>query len=172
MTISKWTAAGIALAILLVGYGAGRFTTPAKLVESEKLVSFDRDTELSWRAYVGRVETKTVEKTKWQTITKWEPGGVVTQTVQAQRDTQEEQAHTTTESEGRLQEKIVYRDIVKEKLVESRKPDWLLGAGVGLTLDHERLYRIGVGRRILGPIFLELSGQYPTAGMVELKVLF
>jgi hypothetical protein len=154
MTLSKWTAGGIALAILLVGFGFGRFATPSKVVERDRIVETTRDTELTWHAYVGHTESKIETKTQWQTVTKWEPGGTIIQTVQAVQD-HTETAHTdTAQTDGKFTERVVEKIVERERIVEAKAPDWLLGGKAGLRLDTGTpVYGGEVARRIIGPVF-------------------
>jgi hypothetical protein len=164
MTISKWTAIGIAAAILLLGYGFGRFTTPSKLIERDRIVETSRDTELTWHAYVGRTESKSETKVAWKTETKWLPGGTVIQTVVANSDHTEASSTDAATTDGKLKERIVEKVVDHEKIVENKKPDWLVGAKVGLQLDGWKpVYGGEVARRIIGPVFV---GAWAQAGGV------
>jgi hypothetical protein len=102
MTISKLPAAGIAVAILLVGYGFGRFTTPSKTIERDHVVTAEHDTDLTWHAYVGHTESKLETKTNWKTETKWLPGGTIVQTVVAAIDHTEATNTSVVEGDGKL----------------------------------------------------------------------
>jgi hypothetical protein len=160
MTISKRVAVGIAFATLLLGYAAGRFTTPGKVTEQERIVTVDRDTELTWHAYVGQSESKVETKTAWKTITKWEKNGSVTQTVAAVQDKAEDTKTEVAESDGKVKETVKYRDIEKIKIVESARPDWIFQGQVGTRLDGlHPIYGGAVQRRILGPVFAGVWGQ-------------
>jgi hypothetical protein len=160
MTISKPIAAGVVVAILLTGYAFGRFTTPSKVIERDHIVETSRDTELTWHAYVGHTETKNETKVAWKTETKWLPGGVVVQTVVANSDHTESASTSTVENDGKLREKIVEKIVDHEKIVEGKKPDWLVGAKVGLQLDGWKpIYGGEVARRIIGPVFVGAWGQ-------------
>ena len=171
MTISRWTAGGIALAILLLGIGIGKFATPSKTIERDHIVTSERDTELSWHAYVGHTESKIETKTQWQTVTKWLPGGTVVQTQVAVQDHIEATKTDTAESDGKQTERVVEKVVDHEKVVESAKPDWILGAGAGVTVGHEILYSGEISRRIIGPVFLSVQAQKPWAAMVGVKLL-
>lgn len=160
MTISKWTAGGIALAILLMGYGFGRFATPNKAIERDHIVSTEHDTELAWHAYVGHTESKVSIKTNWKTVTEWKPGGVVVQTVVANQDRTENTRSDVAENDGKLKEHIIEKIVEHERIVEAAKPDWLAGAKVGLALDGWKpVYGGEVARRIVGPVFVSAWAQ-------------
>jgi hypothetical protein len=175
MTISKLTAAGIAVAILLVGYGTGRLTTPNKLIERDRIVETSRDTELTWHAYVGRTESKSETKVAWKTETKWLPGGVVVQTIVANSDHTKAASANVAENDGKLQERTVEKIVDHERIVESKKSDWLVGAKVGLGLDGWKpVYGGEVTRRIIGPVFVgvwaQASGATTTGAAVGVGV--
>jgi hypothetical protein len=155
MQISKPIAAGVVVAILLVGYAFGRFTTPGKLIERDHIVETSRDTELTWHAYVGRTENKSTTKVAWKTETKWLPGGTVVQTVVANSDHTEASTTDVAESGGKLKERIVEKIVDRERIVENEKPDWLIGAKAGLRLDDgQPVYGGEISRRIIGPVFV------------------
>jgi hypothetical protein len=156
MTMPRWTTqALIAVGILALGYGLGRFTTPSKLVERDHIVTSEHDTDLTWHAYVGHTESKSETKTNWQTITKWLPGGTVVQTVVAAQDHTEATKTDVAENDGKLKERVVEKIVDHEKIVEAKKPDWLIGAKVGSQLDGWKpVYGGEVLRRIIGPVFV------------------
>lgn len=173
MTISKPWLAGIVALALLVGLAFGRFALPAKTIERDHIVTTEHDTELTWHAYVGHTETKTEQQTKWVTTTKWLPGGTVVQTVQAQQDSKTEQVTQVNEQDSKRVETEQKHEEIHERLVEAKKPDWILGAGAGLDFkDRTPIYRGEVDRRIVGPVFLGISGQWPAAAGLEVKLLF
>jgi hypothetical protein len=173
MTISKWTFGGAVALALLLGLAFGRFTLPTKVVERDHIVTQDREVQSTWHAYVGRSETKTEQQTKWVTTTKWLPGGEVVQTTQAQQDTKTEQKTQVAEQTSTKTEIEHKREEIHERIVEAKKPDWIFGAAAGFDL-HARtpIYKAEVDRRIIGPVFVGLSGQYPAAAMLEVKLLF
>lgn len=165
MTISKLTAAGVALAILALGIGIGRFATPTKILERDRIVTSERDTELTWHAYVGKTESRIQTETKWHTITKWEKDGSVTQTQVAAQATNTETKTAVAENSGAVKERVVEKIVEHERLVESKKPDWALMGRVGLAFDSLRpVYGAEIQRRILGPVSVGLWAQGSTFG--------
>ena len=176
MNISKWTAAGAVLAILLVGYAFGRFATPSKVLERDHIVTAEHDTELTWHAYVGHTESKVETKTNWQTVTKWLPGGTVTQIVQAAQDHTANINTNVAENDGKVKEVVKYVDIEKVKIIESARPDWLISGQVGSRLDGWKpVYGGEVARRIVGPVFVgawaQASGLERTGAAAGLNVV-
>ena len=161
-----------ALGILLLGIAIGRFATPAKTIERDHIVTSERDTELTWHAYVGHTEIQVDTKTNWETITKWEPGGVVVQTVVANQDKHEATKTDVAENDGKLSERVVEKIVDHEKIVEAAKPDWIFGAGVGVNTTLNPIYAGSIARRIVGPVFLEVQAQRPWAATVGVKILY
>jgi hypothetical protein len=165
MTISKLPAVGIAFVILALGVGIGRFATPTKVLERDRIVTSERDTELTWHTYVGNTENRVQTQTRWQTITKWEKDGSVTQTQVAAQATNTETKTAVAENSGTIKERIVEKIIEHERLVESKKPDWALIGRAGLAFDNLKpVYGVEIQRRILGPILLGLWAQGSTFG--------
>jgi hypothetical protein len=160
MTLSKWTAIGSLLGVLVLGIAIGRFATPAKTLEQERIVTVDRDTELTWHAYIGRSESKIETKTAWKTVTKWEKNGDVTQTAVAVQDKTEATKTEVAENDGKVKETVKYQDVEKIKIVESPRPDWLISGQVGSRFDGwQPVYGATVARRVVGPVFLSAWGQ-------------
>ena len=168
MNISGWKAAAVAAGILAVGYGAGRMSTPAKLVERDRVVSVDRVSEASSHAYVGQTEKKVEVKTNWRTVTRWEPGGAVTQTTEVASAKDEKASTSVAESDVKVKEVVKYRDVEHTKMVEGKKPDWILTAQVGSRLDGWRpVYGGAVDRRILGSVYAGAWAQASGASLSE-----
>jgi hypothetical protein len=173
MTISKWTFGGIVGVALLLGLAFGRFGLPSKVIERDHIVTTDREVSSTWHAYVGRSETHTEQQTKWQTVTRWEKDGSVVQTVQAQSDTKTDQVTQVSDQTSTKKEIEQKREEIHERIVESKKPDWLIGAGAGFNIEQRvPIYKAEVDRRIIGPVFLGVSAQYPVAVLAEVKLLF
>jgi hypothetical protein len=179
MELSKSAAGGIALGILVLGIGIGKFATPAKTIERDHIVTNERDTELSWHAFVGHTESKIKTKTQWKTVTKWEKDGSVVQTQVAVQDHKEQNVNDVKENDGQIKKRVVKKIVDHEKIVEAKKPDWLFGAGVGTRFDKlAPVYEASVERRILGLIFIgvQVQASGPTregaAAFVHASMLF
>ena len=172
MTISKWTAAGGLAIALLVGLLFGRYAAPSRVMERDHIVTTDREIESTWRAYVGRTKVENNVRTRWLTKTVWAKDGSVTQTRQAAEDRQTKQETTVDAREAKVREVVKYQEVVHEKIIEAKRPDWLIGARAGLGLDRQPVYGGEIDRRILGPVWIGAWGQYPTAGGVSVKLMF
>jgi hypothetical protein len=176
MTISKWTAFGAVAGVLLLGVAIGRFMLPSKVVERDRIVTVDREVETVLRAYVGHTEIRTDTKTQYQIVTRWEKDGSVSQTVAAVNEQTQSSKSDVAETETHVREVVKLQEVTREKLVESKKPDWILGARIGIDFDKRDLVYGGeVSRRILGPVFLTGWGEKLPANWaagVGAKVLF
>ena len=179
MTVSRWTAAGALAGAVLVGLLVGRYATPAKVIERDKIVTTDRDTELTWHAYVGHTETRTAEKVAWRTVTEWKPGGATVQTVYVDRAAEASSTTATAANSATASERVVTRVEERERIVEAKRQDWLVGARAGLRFDDwQPVYGGEVARRIVGPFHVGAWVQASslsregTAGGVVLSVLF
>jgi hypothetical protein len=160
MTISKRTAFGAVAGILLLGVSIGRFTLPSKVVERDRIVTVDREVETTLHAYVGHTETRTDTKTQYQIITHWEKDGSISQTVAAVNEQVQSSKFDVSETETHVREVVKLQEVTHEKLVESKKPDWILGAHIGIDFDKRGpVYGTDISRRILGPVFLTGWGE-------------
>lgn len=175
----------VAIFLFAAGYGTGRFAQPAKVVEKEKIVEKVVDKIVYQDRVVEKivyVQVKQVDR-KTKTVVEKRPDGSSTTTTET--DTK---SKTDTEASAeKVKEVIVYRDRVetkvveKEKLVEAKKIDWLVHAGVGLSVPTflgKQQYGIpglrgavieaGIDRRVVGPFYLGVFGD--SQGTVGLKL--
>lgn len=176
MTISKLTAVGVLTATLVAGLAIGRFALPSKVIERDHIITTDREVETSIRAYVGHNETRTDTKTAYQIITRWEKDGAVTQTIAAATQESQTTKADVIESTSQVKEIAKTQEVIRERIVEAKKSDWILGARVGLDFDkRELVYGGDVSRRVLGPMFVGGWGErlpQSWAAGVGVKVLF
>lgn len=171
MTVSRWTAAGALAGALFLGLVVGRWAAPARVLERDHIVTSDRETSSAWHAYVGRTELRERTSTRWKTTTRWTPGGTVEQEAVALADTAREERAETSAAAAATREIVRYEERERLKVVETKRPDWLIGAGAGYQLERRELaYGLQVGRRIAGPVFLELEARKPWAAMLFLKL--
>lgn len=171
MTVSRWTAAGAVAVALFVGLLVGRWAAPVREIECERIVMSEREASSAWHAYVGRTELRERTSTRWKTTTRWTPGGAVEQEAVALADTAREERAEGAAAEAEARELVRYEERERLKLVETKRPDWLIGAGAGYDLEERELaYGLQVARRIAGPVFLELEARRPWAAMLFLKL--
>jgi hypothetical protein len=177
LTVSRRAAAAAltasSLAGLLVGATIGRWAAPARVLERDHIVTSDRETSSAWHAYVGRTQVLTYSSTRWKTTTRWTPGGAIEQTAVALADTAREERAEASAAAAATREVVRYEERERVRIVEAKKPDWLIGAGAGYDLERRELaYGLQVGRRIAGPLFVELQAQKPWAAAAFLKIAF
>jgi hypothetical protein len=182
---SQGTGTLVVIGLLLAGggYAAGRFSAPEKLLVTEKEVEkivekvVYQDKIVEKIVYVQAKKEKTREET---TVVKSPDGTETTKT------TRETSTDTDTKVDtDKTQETIVYRDRIVEKevekikLVESKKPNWRVGAGAGVAIPYFLgqgspgvpglsgvVIDVGLDRRIVGPFFLRLHAN--TQGVLGL----
>lgn len=174
----------VAIALFAGGYGTGRWAQPERVVEKtvekeklvDKIVYQDRVVE---KVVYVKVEAKH-RRTETRTETKPDGTKVETKVTDVKTDTKVDVDKDKTE------EKIVYRDRVvekiveKEKLVQAKKIDWLVHAGVGISVPtflgkpqqgipgmRGSVVQLGVDRRVIGPLFLGVFGD--SQGTVGLR---
>lgn len=164
----------IALILVAVGYGLGRYAQPAKVVTKEVVHEV--------------VKTQVVEKTKTEDVvdksrqanvdqkvhrvvveTK-HPDGTQTTTTTEDVDTDASSKATSHEVEVRYVDRVVtkYEDRIVEKVTQTlRQPDWRLGLGIGVSVPHFLgqgdvgvpglqgfVIQAQVDRRVVGPLWL------------------
>jgi hypothetical protein len=163
-----------ALLLLLLGYGAGRYATPAKVVEKEvvktqlqdKIVYKDRIVTQKVLVEVAKRDTHTV------TATTKKPDGTVTTTVTRDDHVDEHKKDdtNTTETASKVETKVITQTVEKLKIVQSQA-SWRVSAGVGVSVPHflgqgdvgipgmqGAVVTVGADRRIVGPLWLGVWG--------------
>jgi hypothetical protein len=155
------------VSLLAIGYGAGRYTTPEKVVETEKLkvVEVEKQVVVVQKEVEVKIVRVVEEKKDRVTTTTTETGkdGTSKTTIIEKEKTDthvaEGSASTGKESSSSTTEKA--KEVVKEvvKVVENL-PEWNFGAGVGLELNTSILsgkltpYGIfSVEKRIIGSFY-------------------
>lgn len=154
----------IAAVALVGGYFIGRYSTPAKVVEKEKIVEKVVYQEKVVEKIVY-VEKKNQKKRKETTTVERPDGTKETKTVE-----NEETNTDTNINKDTTKEVIVYKDkiVEKEKLV-LRGPDWRVSAGVGLSIPYHlgqpelgvpgmksAVVQVELARRLAGPAWLNV----------------
>jgi hypothetical protein len=146
----------VLIATGLIGYGLGRYATPAKVVVDTKVKI---EEVVKWRDVVveKRVEgpvrtvTRTVERPvacvpgettpSIETVTTIDQGPVVID-------------HVAT-SDGAASTNTLAQTTTT---ITAEQPRWLLQAGAGTGTDLRVVYNAGVSRRLAGPFWLGVSG--------------
>ena len=122
--------------LILVGFSVGKYSQPAKVVETEKIVYQDHivyQKDLTDKSHIKKTEIIS-------------PDGTISRTEEIQKDT-DLSTHLTKET-----------DIVSEKTktTTNSKPQLLLSLGVSSSLSRltEYKYEVMISKRFLGPVFL------------------
>jgi hypothetical protein len=167
MTLSKWMLAGIGLALLVGGFAVGRFATPAKILEKDRIVTMDREVETHWSAYVGHTETRKETNTVWVTREVRKPDGTVEIETKGQQGTIEDSKKDEAKQEVAIKEVIKYQEVEHLKLVESPKDRYFVAATAGLdSLKKEGLLLGGqANMRVAGPLYAGLWAHVKPANM-------
>ncbi len=156
---------GVVLA-LAASFGAGRYTTPTKIVEKEKIVTVTVEKVVTVDHVVEQKVYVEVEKaqTHKETVEVKAPDGTITTKIveDTKVDTQK------TDTDTKVADKTVTDDVQKVNVVEKEKtttnakPDWHLRVDVGAgarfvgQLTPTLMLGVGAERRILGPVFMGL----------------
>lgn len=172
----RYGGAGVLVVILLVlAYAFGRYSQPASVVEKEKTTSATKTVEVESKEATEKIhqleaqleEIKRYTHTEETTITK--PDGTITSTKVEDTQTDQTKSNTAekTDDKTESQETVKYVDRVvtveKEKLVEYAKPQWHVGALVGIKPSLVPLnagnLQVGVEveHRFIGPTFIGLG---------------
>lgn len=171
------------------GYAFGRYAQPAKVVEKTR-VETKTVTQTVYQDkiidHIVYVKEKKEDKHTTTTTTKTPDGTVVTKTETEDKiDTSAKIDHT--KDENKVVTQIVYQDKIVEKLklVESKKLDWRLAAGAGVSIPtflgkqqigipglSGAVIQVEVDRRIIGPVFLGLWGNSQGTTGLSLSAVF
>lgn len=164
----KLAIGGAALAALVGSFAAGRFSAPRQV--AEHIVTSERDTSLTWHAYVGRTVTVAKTDTRWRTVTQWRQDGSVEQRTEAVATSETKTTKDETESGG--SETTAARTLDSERTPLQKAPDWLLSVRTGVDARLAPIYGGSVSRRVLGPLYAEAWAQWPLAGGLGLTAAF
>ena len=176
----------LGLLLFAAGAAVGRFGTPDKIVFKDKIVEHVVEKIVVQEHVVEKkiyIQAKKEKVRKETTTTKTPDGTETTKTVeetQTDTDTKENQDKATEKIV--YQEKIVEKIVEKEKLVLSKKSDWRIAAGAGVSIPTTFLGKDEIGvpglrgaviqleadRRIIGPFYLGVFGN--TQGVVGLTI--
>jgi hypothetical protein len=169
------------LALAAVGFTFGRYATPDKVVEIErvKTVTVEKeDIRAKERIAALTAEIETLKlRTHRERTTVERPDGTretrEVETVDVDRTTDTRETVEVIREVEKVRTVYVDREVLKEKRIESHRPDWRIGA-MGVLDVPTLKYGAGaiVERRILGPISLGLWGVSTGQGGLALTLEF
>lgn len=149
MSMNKKVKVLVAGAALLSAFAVGRYTTPTKVVEVEKIVYQEKIVEK--KVYVKQKEVK--KNVITVTLTTIRPDG--TKTIEKRVFDKSEidiVQHGTIEKEKESQ-----KETEKSKVVTNTHDDWMISGLIKFdkgNLETGRAYGVMVNRRIVGPFHL------------------
>lgn len=158
MTRRDYIYAGAIAVAMCLGFGAGRWAAPDKVVTVDKLVTVDRVVTVDKiRTEVQQVRVADVQHdVRYVRVREKRPDGTVTDTVtrdDKSHDHRDDLLHVDL-SKTAATERVVYQDREKVKLVERARPNWSAAFQPGYDLSLRRTSLGGsVERRVLGPLF-------------------
>jgi hypothetical protein len=156
--------------LLLGAYAAGRYATPARVVEKVRTVEVEKVVERVRMETVYRAAQDERRNVRRETREEKRPDGTVITT-----KVEDDKTETKTATEGRTAAeaaKAVERERLVEtvRVVEGKRPDWLVGAQIGYS--NGALYGVSVDRRILGPAYIGVWANTQRAVGVGIRVQF
>ena len=180
----------VMLALTLGGYAFGRYEQPAKVViqehESVKVVQVEHQVVVT-QTKVQKVylKDKTEHVHREDTVVTHVDGSKEEHKTE-DRNTQVKEQQVKFVDRDIYHETVKYQDRVVEKeklkLVEAKKPDWVLSPMVGVDLGHLSAFKMSltgpliyggeISRRIMGPIYLGAWGLSNASGGLSLSLEF
>lgn len=185
----NWILLSIVAAIIIGVYATARYLQPARVVEKTKeVVKVEYKEKIEYRDKVKIQKVTEVQKANdkhTETTTIKKPDGTETTHTIVNETSHTEAKTNETKVEvkyvDRVVEKQIEKVIEKEKIIEAKKNDWMVGVQVGYdiygALDDTpqlipQMNRVSIGvdieRRIVGPFYLGVWGN--TAGNAGLSV--
>jgi hypothetical protein len=164
-------AGGIGVA-LCAGFGAGRYSAPTKVVETERVIERQVIDEKYTASKVAEARTtwerEVVDHTR--VVTKYLEGKVVERVEYRDRDTSSSGGTVTVRTEyvDRIVKVEVEKEVVKERLVERDCPRVAVFGTVGLPFSASGTAPLQFGAtvtaRVLGPLSAVVAGAGGIAG--------
>jgi F420-0:gamma-glutamyl ligase len=128
-------------------------------------VEVERKVEVEKRVEVAVAQVETRDVVRWRTRVVTKADGTRIETHETLKADEKKSATKTEKQAERIvtqeRERLVYRD----KLVETSRPGWSLGAQAGLGLDGKPRYGGEVGRRIVGGLWASVAVDVPTRSL-------
>jgi hypothetical protein len=154
----RWVDWAAVLVAVPLAFLTGRFVAPTRVQtrDVERVVYRDRTVSVAVAAKTEtRAETRHTVRTR---VTR--PDGTREERTETTRGVDVERTEKTASAQTVERERLVYRD--RSVTVERSRPDWRVGALVGVDPFHQLsgslLYGGHVERRVLGPVWLGAWG--------------
>lgn len=160
MTRRRGIIAGIALALLLLGYACGRYVAPERVVTKDRVVTVDKVVTVEKiRTETQQVKVADVQRDiRYVRVKERRPDGTVTETTSRVDLTKEhgDLIHVDLAQAEATKERLVYQDHEKVKLVERARPNWSVAVLPGIDLSLRPSVAAVVDRRVAGPLSVGL----------------
>ena len=142
----------VALALASGGYLLGRYLSPAKVIEKEKIKIVK---EIEIKEVIKEVKVEKKDKNTKTTITEKPDGTKETVIVEVDKTVTD----TNTDINKDTKDTTVIEKS-KEKITINKKPDWRVTGTIGVEFDNytSPIYGGSIEKRVFGPIFV--GGQY------------
>jgi hypothetical protein len=170
----------IVVLLFVAGYALGRYLVPGKIVIQDKVVTVTKDvivTETKTVVQIVKVADTSSNRKVHRVVTETKkPDGTDVETTTEDIDAAN-QTHTNTSVDDSKTADTKQVDKTQTvathtEIKTTEKPQWHLGANVGVNIPHYlygapnlgvpglqgAVIGVSVGRRILGPVFLDLVG--------------
>lgn len=172
---------GGSILLFVLGYASGRFVQPAKVI-TKTITEVKTETKIQYQDRIVKekvyVQTDKVHEHTDTTVEKHPDGTVITKTSKDKNtDETKSNKENSNESKSTSNDTKTDQKTTTIKIVESKQLDWKVGVGAGVSipvlLGHQDLgvpgmkgavIQADIGRRIIGPIFLDVFGN--TQGVV------
>lgn len=168
----------IVLLVLAVGYGAGRYTTPTKVVVQDHVVTVTKEvvvTQVKTQIQYVKVKDTSLDHKTHETVTETtKPDGTKTEVTTIDTDTTKNQ-HVDTSANKSTQAnssdtKDSKTDSTHTQITTNDKEGWHLGVDLGLSLPHYLTGAPTIGipslngavigvhaeHRVIGPLYIGL----------------
>lgn len=176
--VKYWPVVALSLGLGVLGYVAGRYVQPAKIITKDKVVERVVYRESSGAASVSSTKAAEDRDTDRETRTERFPDGRVV--------TVDHYIYRTKTVTVAAQAKVEYRTVVQERVkveehekIVTNRPDWILGANAGLPLLGGRNILPGpavigasIERRLFGGVYAGINATSNGVVGVGVRVTF
>ena len=158
--------------LTLTAFGAG-WACHRRPVVKATTIATDRIATSATAAYVGVSSRTTSRQIEYRTTTEWLRDGTVKQTREAQTTAATTAVATVHETESRTAVTTSETRTTIEPV--ATRPAWLFGASVRADADllaGRPAFNLSLDRRVLGPLYLEVSVSKPLGVFLGARVAF